>query len=216
MTWTTRNFLELVFDFVDLSPEQEDWNLSSLKDNPPRLIRLQRILSLLDAYGIKIHGVSKSFVNSEGVLVLNQESVEDEDDNHLQAFIEGNFIGIRTSEELQSAFSLLSQLKQLDSSEPLNRADAYFFFKTCLEYRLLVNHSNSYTSRFLAASPNGLRTAIRTINAVNKEITNQLKEIDEILFRLINPMELTFDQKLLEDKYGFPPDDLDEIDWQFY
>jgi len=215
MTWTTRDFLLLVYDFVGLSPDHVEWNFSTLKDNPPRLIRLLRILSLLGAYGIKPNRESTSYINNEGVLILDRAAVIDTDQNHLKEFVEGGFLKKRSSNEFENAFSLIVQLKDADRSKDLNLWDAIQFFSEGMRYRFEVNHSIEFASGFLAASSPGLRTLLRKINNINRELKNQVFEIDEILIQFINPNELEFEQSLLEDEFGFPPDDLEEIDVDF-
>ncbi len=40
-------------EFQGLTPNRLDWSMSALADNPPRLIRYQRLVAILAAFGIK-------------------------------------------------------------------------------------------------------------------------------------------------------------------
>ena len=47
------NLIHRFLEFQGFSPDRLDWNASALAGNPPRLIRFQRLMAILAAFGIK-------------------------------------------------------------------------------------------------------------------------------------------------------------------
>jgi hypothetical protein len=81
-----------------------------------------------------------------------------------------------------------------------------------MKYRIKVESVLNYNSGVIEASSLGFRSAISLTNELNDELNIKIEKIDEILFEIINPNKLKFDENLLIKEYGFPKDDLDSID----
>ena len=51
---------------------------------------------------------------------------------------------------------------------------------------------------------------------LNNDLYKKVEIIDELLFEIINPNGLSFNEETLIKEYGFPKDDLDAIDMDSY
>ncbi len=74
--YTAGDLLDTIIEFTQLTPDQEDWSFKRQKNNDPRFIRMQRILSLLWAF------IPEIIIKDE------RQAIED--------FYSGNFISTLT------------------------------------------------------------------------------------------------------------------------
>jgi len=54
-TYTAVDLLDKVIDFTNRSPDSAEWSFEIQQDNPPRLVRLQQIQALMEAF---VHGLA--------------------------------------------------------------------------------------------------------------------------------------------------------------
>jgi hypothetical protein len=206
--WTTKDLLNKLLEFRAMTPNSDKWNETSLKHNEPRLIRFRRINSLFKAFELKDKKNEKTNFWS----LLSENSKENElSKDEIIGFFEGNFITTRESIKYPNSRKLIEKEKAFDSDSFKNR-DIYQFYHHLMKYRIKVESVLNYNSGVIEASSLGFRSAISLTNELNDELNIKIEKIDEILFEIINPNKLKFDENLLIKEYGFPKDDLDSID----
>ena len=206
--WTTKDLLDKLLEFRAMTPNSDEWNEKSLKHNEPRLIRFRRINSLFKAFELKHKKKEKTnFLN-----LLSESSKEKElSKDEIIGFFEGKFITTRESVKYPNSQKLIEKVKAFDS-DSFKPRDIYQFYRHLMKYRIKIESVLSYNSGVLEASSLGFRSAISLTNELNKELDIKTEKIDDILFEIINPKKLTFDEDVLIKEYGFPKDDLDSID----
>ena len=180
-------------DFQGLTPNKLDWSMSALAKNPPRLIRYQRLVAILAAFGIK---------------------------TDLAAFDRGGFINendpayepllSRARKELPE--SLVSGMDRRGRDLRSQLGD---LFRMLLEYRLKLEPALGFTSGALEAD--GLYIyALEKAEELNRAIRPHLGIIDDLLAELVSPTNATVPVGELAKNHGYPVGDLFEIDLDWF
>ena len=176
-------------EFQGLSPDRLDWNASALGGNPPRLIRYQRLMAILAAFGIK---------------------------TDLASFEKGEFIDANDPayEPLLSR-ARRGLPKSLVSSMERRREDGRSqlrgLFRMLLKYRLKLHPALNFASGTMEAS--GLYFyALQKTKELNEAIRPHLAIVDDLLAELISPTGASVTVAELASRHGYPLDDLFEID----
>jgi hypothetical protein len=168
-----------------MTPNYDKWTEESLSDNPPRLIRLRQLTAMFQAFGIPWDP---------------------------RSFVRGTFI----QPDLHPYHPLLSRL----SAELENGLMNYDwtdhkmlrrFFEILFRYRIHVESILSYPDGMLMAS--GLiRVVYDKICELSGIVENNIDTIDGILTAVISPKMAAFSIGQMIRDYGYPDDNLEEID----
>ena len=191
---TELDLVDKICDFIDHVPERNEWNENSLLSNPPRLIRYKRIKVLIKAYlgeDIKLHD-----------------------------FIDGNFIKEYQNDKYKALRLHVKDYNKLnnrlyDTVNEFQLRDVQRLFYSLLDYRLKINIALCHNSGWLVASGNLIQHALSIESKINKTIRNSFGELNQALSLVINPTGLKFTEAELIEKYGYPNEDLDEIDFNW-
>ena len=180
---TARDLLHLYLELRSMSPEVVEWSEERLADNPPRLVRLRQLTALFRAFGIPWS---------------------------MSSFRDGSFIKQGQDHEalLQRAASEMPaelQERHGPSAEQLPMA-----FSILLRYREEVGRTLSSSTGTEASA--FYFWALRRIGQLNETIRQGVQPIDEILAELISPDGKYFTLNALVQDFGYPQDDLDQID----
>ncbi len=214
-TWTTKDLVYKTFEFRGMVPNSNDWNESSLKYNQPRLIRFKRLNSLLKAFDLTRTEKQK---NSLWTILSGKKKVKESEmtKNEIEPFLRGDFIYKRESAEYPRIQELIEKEKSFESDSFNGIRDIYSFYQHLMKYRIEIDKVLRHNSGVLEASSLGFRSAISLTVELNNELYKKVEKIDELLFEIINPNGLTFDEETLIKEYGFPKADLDAIDMDNY
>jgi hypothetical protein len=189
-TFSARDLLYLYLEMRQLTPKEKEWNEKALAENPPRLIRLQRLKALFRAFSIPFD---------------------------LKKFRKGRFIDWKNPvyevflERARAAFS--KQVAEGKLSGMLE-VDSFYLsdiFSHLLKYRWELERALSFNAGLLCAG-NLFYFEFITINAMDREIRSQLPMIDDLLVELISPTYAAVSRGELVNKYSYPDVDLGEID----
>jgi hypothetical protein len=176
----------LLVGFLELrgfSPKLADWTEERLSVNPPRLIRLRRLIAMFRAFG----------------LPWDPES-----------FTKGEFIDPKHPRYKTLMAKLVDEMPER-ARERASDYQLPEFFAILLDYRIRVDDVLSFSSGVLEAS--GLFShALRKMQELNRVIRDNVAGIDDTLAALINPEGLSFSVGQLTRDYGYPDVDLFEID----
>jgi hypothetical protein len=176
----------LLLGFLELrgfSPKLADWTEERLSDNPPRLIRLRRLIAMFRAFG----------------LPWDPES-----------FTEGRFIDPRHPRYTTLLAKIAEELP-VGSREWATDYQLPGFFQRLLDYRIRVDGVLSYSSGVLEASGLFLH-AHRKVQELNQVVRDHVANIDNTLAALISPEDSSFSVGQLIRDYGYADVDLLQID----
>lgn len=204
--YTTKDFLDIYLEFVDLVPNQSDWNEEAISSNPPRLYRLQQLKSLMQVFDIG-EDLLKDF--KEGEFLNKKDSLDFSllyqdveiyiKDNHSEEGKEYLRKELNRDKNTKSAFlKTLPFKKFLEILERVN-------------YILQINSGVLAAGRLLALY--SITRASELANSIDKEKVNNLKTI---VCSMIDPEQKSFSRKILIEKYNFPNVDLEEIDMEWW
>ena len=213
-TWTTKDLLYKAFEFKGMVPNSNEWNESSLKYNQPRLIRFKRLNALLKAFELTQTEKQK---NSLWTILSGKKKVKESEltKNEIEPFLRGDFIHKRENIEYPKIQELIEKEKAFDS-DSFKPRDIYSFYHHLMNYRIEIDKVLEHNSGVLEASSLGFRSAITLTSELNNDLYKKVEKIDEMLFEIINPKNLTFGEDVLFKEYGFPKEDLDSIDMDNY
>ncbi|MAN58265.1 MAG: hypothetical protein CMC08_00335 [Flavobacteriaceae bacterium] len=209
--WNAKDLLDLVFEFRSLAPATEEWTAEALTGNLPRLVRLQRISALLRAFGL----TRAQYINNANKFGLENEYANNTEgkavQNDVALFLEGDFISYHD----YSQYSVVKNLIQTASAfegDVYKYGDVEYFYSFFMRFRLELDNFLRVNSGVAYAGNLGIRSAIKLTDEITKEILKKAEYMDDILTEIINPERLSFTEEVLINEYGFPTDDLDEID----
>lgn len=214
--WTTKDLLYKILEFIGMVPNTNEWNENSLRNNPPSLIRFRRLSALLKAFEY-IQTEKKQKDNWWITFVLKKEVTQGElTKDGIIHFLQGDFI-------LKSEFIITPKIQEFIEKEKSFESDSfngvkdvYTFYKHLMRYRIEIENVLQHNSGILEASSLGFRSSISLTAKLNKDLNKKVDTIDELLFEIINPKNLSFKEETLIQEFGFPKEDLDEIDMEYY
>ncbi|KAF9658333.1 hypothetical protein ABHQ57_14725 [Tenacibaculum sp. ZH5_bin.1] len=214
-TWTVKDLLYKTFEFREMVPNSNEWNESSLKYNEPRLIRFRRLNALLKAFGLTR---TKKQKNSLWTMLSGKKRAKEDEltKSEITPFLRGDFILKRESTKYPRVQELIEKEKSSES-DPFNEPrDVYTFYNHLMKYRIEIDNVLRHNSVVLEASSLGFRSAITLTAELNNDLYKKAVKIDELLFEIINPNDLSFDEETLIKEYGFPKENLNAIDVDNY
>lgn len=214
-TWTTKDLLYKTFEFKGMVPNSSEWDESSLKWNQPRLIRFRRLNALLKAFELTRTEKQK---NNLWTILSGKKKVKESEltKNEIEPFFRGDFIHKRETTEYPRIQELIEKEKSFESDSFNNSRDIYSFYHHLMKYRMEIEKVLAHNNGVLEASSLGFRSAISITAELNNDLYKKVEKIDEMLFEIINPKNLTFGEDTLINEYGFPKEDLDSIDMDNY
>ena len=209
-TWTTKDLLYKIFEFKGMVPDSNEWNEKCLRFNQPRLIRFRRINALLKAFELTRTEEQK---NNFWTILKGNKKVKESDltQNEIIPFLRGDFIKKRESVEYPNVQKIIEKENTFES-DIFEKRDISSFYHHLMKYRMEIDKALRHNSGVLEASSLGFRSAISLTNEINNELYQKVEKIDKILFEIINPKDLMFEEGILINEYEFPKEDLDSID----
>jgi hypothetical protein len=196
------DLLNKVIDFTELTPEESNWNLNALTNNPPRYVRLKEIEALLSAFS----EFSNQLVADPFVWTINN-------------FLTGEFIKQRKIEEYSETIEfmqkyLISHGKIRGENSEIKIGELAFIFPFLVNYKRQTKKLFDYNSGWLAGGQT-VRFMISMTNNITSCLNDKLSDLDHTLELFINPKGFTFTESLLFEKYNYPTDDLEEIELNY-
>jgi hypothetical protein len=211
MKWKADKILNLLIEFIAMTPNYDQWNEQYLQYNKPRLVRYQKIISLFYAFGL-IKSIVKD-KKSRFNIFNNNKQVKNSTDNHIQTFLRGDFINHRQITDYKDLIPIIDEYS-ISKEKTTELFDISRFFKHIMDYRIKTSSALRFNNGVLEASNKGFQAGIRISSEINKVISEEVKRIDSILIQLIDPYDKSFDLQDLIDNYRFPNKNLDEIDFE--
>ena len=211
-TYTGIDLLNKIFEFIEVTPDPGKWNLKSLKDNPPRYIRLQQIEALLSAFFEK--------KEPTGFLEKTKTFFTGSFKATIETILSGEFIKERTTENYAELIAFMKNT--IEEKEPtkdttidINVAKLVTPFKQLAKYKRQAMYLLTLNSGWLEAGSFTSRFSIYLTNSVSSTLADKFATLDKALELFINPQHLSFTEEELKAKFGFPLNKPTDIDMDF-
>ena len=184
--------IDLLHKYLELrsrTPDLNEWTEERLVDNPPRLLRLQQLRALFQAFGIVWDPV---------------------------AFTTGQFIQpdypryavVLTRAATEMPIIVAGELSQERYHLPI-------LFAILLRYRETLDRGLNFAGGVAEAS--GLAYyAYAKVEQLNREIRGKLAIVEDVLAALISPEGRSFSIDELARDYGYPDVDVRGVDAEWY
>lgn len=211
-TYKGLDLLEKIFEFTAMTPDANQWNVSSLKSNPSRQIRLRQIQSLINAFfgqETKASFIDKTIALFQG----------DKNSFTISSILSGDFIKNRSIVDYTELIKLMQEtVKQKEGDVQEERL--MHVMRLVMPYQRLVRYKRqlvelcTFNSGWLEASSYTSRFSIYLTDAITQNLEGKYPGLDRALELFINPKGLTFSEEELVAKFRFPTENLQEIDME--
>jgi hypothetical protein len=211
-TYSAIDLLDKILEFTEMTPNSTQWNLKSLKSNPPRQIRLQQIEALVNAFCVA--ELNQNLLNKAKSIFSNDQKIS------IESFLRGDFIKSRNViEYLDLTQSIKDFVKtktnNVDQTRDIRIEQLVFIFRQLIDFKRKIRNLLTFNSGWLEASSVTSLFSIYLTDSISNELTGKYNELDNVIEQLINPKNLTFTQEELIDKFDFPIANLNDIDMDF-
>jgi hypothetical protein len=183
---TALTLLDAFDDYCANEPKNRAWDEDQLKNAPAALCRLRQVKALFAAFDLPL---------------------EPED------FINGRFIR-NQPERYEPLVERLRPSMRPDFAERASPRTLDVVFETLRSYRLGMSRGRRSAGDFLSYSGVLAHVVEDVIVPINREVERVLEPIDSLLAELIAPDRRSFTIGDLIDRYGYPDEDADELEWQ--
>ena len=205
------DLLDMIFEFVEMTPNSDLWTLNAQKGNQPRLIRLKQINSLLSAFFQT--NKPNGFLDKAKQLFLDNKN------ETIQTILSGDFLNRQNITEFTEIIKFIRLIvNEKENSEIEDREihimELKMTFQQLIKYKEQLRKLLTFNSGWLEASSITSRFSIYLTDSISKNLRDKYSELDKALEILINPKNFTFTESELIDNYNFPKDDLNEIDME--
>ncbi len=209
---TAKDLLDKTIEFTSLVPDASLWKESSLRDQPPYLLRFRQIQSLIKAFFNR--KAPANFMQKAKALFTSEPSVT------IQSLLSGTFIPIRDIEEYNSTTEFIkAAVKEKEAMVDMQASIS--LDKLILVYQYLMSYKKSL-SALLLFNTDPLKEgsiASRFTDYITNSITDQVRgrynDLDKALELLINPHQDTFTEEQLRSEFNYPRQDLHEVEADF-
>ena len=202
------DLIEKILEFIEMTPNENEWNSKSLSDNKPRLIRFQQINSLLNAFSLQSNNKTKL----RSFLFPNHK-------NEITTILNGDFIKEKKLEEFNELLDfaeIFLKKQNFTIKSPISHSELSFIYPKLIDYKIKLREIINFNSGWLESSTTFTIFHIFLTNSISSNLKNKYDDLDNTIELFINPRHLIFTEQELIEKYNFPTDNLDEIDFENY
>nr|WP_294950074.1 hypothetical protein [uncultured Mucilaginibacter sp.] len=203
------DLLDKIFEFIAMTPDSKEWNVTSLKSNPPRLIRFRQIEALLKAFFG--NEPKQNLFNKAKSLFIDEKKMS------IQSFMKGDFIRKRTMAEYAGLSTYIQDFIKLEMNDLQQKKEVRieglaFIFPQLVEFRKQVRSLLAFNSGWAAVSSITSQFSISLTSSISNNLTGRYDKLDEVLEQFINPTGIQFTREELIAKFDFPTECLGGID----
>jgi len=195
-----------------MTPNSIEWNLKSLKANPPRQIRLRRIESLLTAFcSIDIN---ESLLSKAKSIFFDHHKIT------IASFLQGDFIKARSIDEYSEVIKFIkdfvkTKVGDVDRKREIRIEELVFIFPFLINFKKQIRSLLTFNSGWLEAGSDVALFSIYLTDSISEKLAGNYSELDYFIELFINPKRLIFTKEEMIDKYNFPKEDLNDVDSDF-
>jgi len=199
MDYTAQELLHLILEFRRMTPERAAWSLEAQRDNPPRLVRLRQIAALWRAF-------------------LGEGDGAEDVGARLGNFLEGSFVLRRRLEDFAGILveidAAMSKRARHVPKRPLELEDLCANFTSLLQLRLKLDEVAKHNDGVLEVGYTRCYPVLLA-QSVAQEIAAPIEELDRVLALFIAPADRCFAEEDLVARFGFPTENLADIDFDW-
>lgn len=199
MDYAAQELLHKILEFLRMTPERAEWSFEVQRENPPRLVRLRQIDALFSAFGCA--GAGLSDVGAR-----------------IEAFSAGRFVPQRRLEDyaglLAEIEATIGRSKRPPAKCPIRLDDLRVQFADLLQLRLKLDAVVEHHAGLLEVGYSHYYSFVVT-NGVSGLLSERIEELDRVLTRFIDPAGRSFSEEDLRARFGFPSENLNDIDFDW-
>lgn len=174
--------LDTLYELEELSPFWK-WRSDEFRDNPPRFIRYKMVVSMLKQLGYPV--APEDFVTNPFV----RDIPEDDD----------------------LPYDLTDFLKVYGTFQRhLDTGDVRMTFLTLYNFRKRLHHA--LVDDLMVSGIGNVKPGNQIMAQVSERLLTDVSFVDQFLCIVVDPKGLKFDKDLLVKDYGYPKENLEEID----
>jgi hypothetical protein len=203
---------EKIIEFIAMTPDFNQWNAKALYNNPPRQIRFHQIQSLMLAF-IGMEKNTTSRAEQYGAITESKPSIK--------YFLNGDFIRNRTQTDYIGTVEFIRAY--MEGNVPYDRllkdvstGELAFIFPKLFNYKTQLQNLLTFNSGWLEASSMTSYFSIFLTDSISQNLIGKYEVLDRALEWFINPLELSFTLDELIVSYGYPKENLSDIDMDYY
>jgi hypothetical protein len=203
---------EKIIEFIAMTPDSNQWNARVLYDNPSRQIRFYQIQSLMLAF-IGMEKNTTSGAERYGTITESKPSIK--------YFLNGDFIRNRTQTDYIDTVEFIrtymaGNVHHDHLSKDVSTAELAFIFPKLFNYKTQLQNLLTFNSGWLEASSMTSYFSIFLTDSISQNLIGKYEVLDRALEWFINPLELSFTLDELIISYGYPKENLSDIDMNYY
>jgi len=198
---TSKDFLNKYFEFKGMVPDVDDWNLKKLKYNEPRYYRLKELNSLMKAF--ELGGDLLNDLKNKEFLKNREESVFEPIYQDIEKYASDSKIEKdRFGEE---------------EKQRMRKQGISMIFQEFMRFIEEIRKTLGFNSCWLESGSISSRYIINKTSRLLKTVDQtELKKIEELICKVIDPYDKRISLSELIDKFGYPDVDLQAIDMDNY
>jgi hypothetical protein len=207
-TYKGIDLLEKILEFVEMTPNPNDWNLAKLSSNPPRKIRFRQIESLITAF----------FRSDENQNIFYKilSSFDNKKNTNIQSILSGEFIKLKTIDNYKTTIEFIkNQINNLNTEKEITVEELVFIYSRLTEYKKKLRALVTFNSNWLMVGSIPASFTIHITDSISNNLTNKYKDLDKALELIINPNELIFTKEQLIRRFNYPIDNLVDVDYEY-
>ena len=194
--YTAGDLLDTVIEFTQMTPDPEDWSFKRQKNNDPRFIRMQQILSLLWAF------IPEIIIKDE------RQAIED--------FYSGNFVRYRQIQDYQKLINIMDNTilkgdSGYVSKEQISLDELQYNYGSLLNYYIKLHKLISHNNGIMEISYPFYFSYLVTRN-ISESLKSKARKLKSILALFIDPFGKKFTIEELINNFDYPEEDLFDID----
>lgn len=209
-TFKAIDLLDMILDFIEMTPDEREWNLRSLDNNKSRYIRLQRIQSLLKAFNL--------LDSNRNIIAKTKNWFNGDSREQINSVLSGEFMEKREINDYRELLDfaqrfMLERGYPIDLFMPVNHVNSLeFIYPKMVQYKQKLRELIRFNFGWLEASGLFSNFHIILTNSISSNLVDKYDDLDSVLEMFLNPYKLTFREDELVSKYDYPTDDLRAID----
>ncbi|WP_299438235.1 hypothetical protein [uncultured Aquimarina sp.] len=211
---------DLLYKYLDY---QYLWSSPNRINDKPSQIRLKQLEALLEAFGLTKKYVNPLIQIKYSILGEKEKLSRSQHLNKLtnvQYFEQSEFLYDREyKENNEVANRALNKIKELYKKPPESRisrpVDIKWMFNNLLNFRKNVFKITYPWGGMLEGFSVGLIYSEHLQSNLKKIITDNIEEIDDTLWLIIDPKKRNFDLETMKSEFNYPDVDLDNIDLEW-
>lgn len=207
------DLLDIILEFVVMTPNASSWTLSAQKENQPRLIRLKQIESLINAFFPTSIG--------NGFIYKAKQIFSGDKSETIQKLLSGDFLNRQNITEFTELIkfmrAIVNEKENIEKEEiEISIRQLIMSYQELIEYKKQLNKLLTFNLKWIETISTTIRFTIYLTDSISSKLKEKPSDLDKALDLFINPKNLSFTENELIDKYNFPTDDLYEIDLEHW